>query len=291
MTSTDTKKTSLRERMRQDLQLAGLSEGSQQNYIRAVKQLAAHCRQPPDQVTEAQLRDFFLFLKNDKKLAPATLRVAYCGIKFFYTRTVPRRWVTLENLHIPRQKLLPDVLSIQEVRRFIDTVRKPRHKTFFWTLYSLGLRLSEGLNLQIRDIDSQRMLVHVRQGKGAKDRYVPLPPKTRDMLRAYWSTHRNPVWLFPSVKDNQAAKATQPMNKSGVDGAMRRVVQQLGWSKNISPHTLRHSYATHLLEAGINLRLIQQYLGHNSLKTTTMYLHLTSQGESQAIATIGKLMQ
>jgi integrase/recombinase XerD len=151
----------------------------------------------------------------------------------------------------------------------------------------------EGLHLQVGDIDSRRMLVHVHRGKGAKDRYVPLPQRTLGMLREYWSSHRHPHWLFPATgRDHrQAATAQQPMAKGSVQGAMRRVVQQLGLRKQVSIHTLRHSYATHLLEAGVNLRLIQQYLGHSSLQTTMVYLHLTSQGQQQAIDTIAKLMQ
>jgi site-specific recombinase XerD len=185
------------------------------------------------------------------------------------------------------------VLTTDEVRRLVDAVRTPHNKAYFWTVYSLGLRLNEGLHLQVGDIDSQRMLVHVHRGKGAKDRYIPLPPKTLAVLREYWKTHRNPTWLFPATgRDHaQAATATQPMNKSSVQGAMRRVVVELGLKKAVHLHTLRHSYATHLLEAGVNLRLIQQYLGHSSLQTTMVYLHLTSQGQEQARATIERLME
>jgi len=285
--------TALRQQMLQDLQLAGLSERTQEAYLRAVRQLAVHFRQAPDRLTDKHLREYFLYLKNEKRFAPASLKIAYCGIKFFYTQTVKRDWNTLRQLRVPRQKSLPDVLSVGEVRRLIDTVRTPHNKAYLWTVYSLGLRLQEGLHLQVGDIDSQRMLVHVHRGKGAKDRYVPLPAKTLMMLREYWRTHRNPVWLFPATgRDHQqAAAATQPMSKSSVQGAMRRVVQQLQLRKDVSIHTLRHSYATHLLEAGVNLRLIQQYLGHSSLQTTTVYLHLTSQGQEQAINTIAKLME
>jgi integrase/recombinase XerD len=145
----------------------------------------------------------------------------------------------------------------------------------------------------VGDVDSQRMLVHVHRGKGARDRYVPLPAKTLTMLRRYWASHRNPAWLFPATGRSRklAPTATEPMGKASVQGAMRRVVLGLGLRKSVSIHTLRHSYATHLLEAGVNLRLIQQYLGHSSLQTTMVYLHLTSQGQQEAIDTIGRLMQ
>lgn len=286
------KASPLRQRMHQDLQLAGLSERTQEAYLRAVRQLAAHFRQPPDQLNEKQLRDYFLFLKNDKQFASASLRIAYYGIRFFYTHTLPRPWATLEKLRIPREKSLPDVLTLDEVRQLMEAIRTPHNRAYLWTVYSLGLRLQEGLYLQVGDIDSRRRLVHVHRGKGAKDRYVPLPPRTLATLRQYWATHRNPVWLFPATgRDHQkAATATGPMGKASVQGAIRRAVQELGWQKEVSIHTLRHSYATHLLEAGVSLRLIQQYLGHSSLQTTTVYLHLTTQGQEKAVAVIGRLM-
>jgi site-specific recombinase XerD len=183
-------------------------------------------------------------------------------------------------------------LTLDEVRRLIDAVRTPHNRTYFWTVYSLGLRLQEGLNLQVGDIDGARMLVHVHHGKGAKDRYVPLPSRTLSLLRQYGATHRHPLWLFPATgRDHeQAASATGPMERSSVQGAMRRVVQELDFRKAISIHTLRHSYATHLLEAGVNLRLIQQYLGHRSLQTTMVYLHLTALGQEQARTAINRIM-
>lgn len=283
----------LRAKMIEDLQLAGLSERTQEAYVRGVRKLSQHYGQSPDLLNEQQLRDYFLFLKNDQRFAPATLKMAYYGIRFFYTHTVPREWETLEKLRIPRHKTLPDVLTVEEVRRLIDAVRTLHNKTYLWTVYSLGLRLNEGLHLEVGDIDSARMLVHVHRGKGAKDRYVPLPAKTLAMLRDYWKTHRNPKLLFPATGRNhqKAATATEPMATASVQGAMRRVVLELKFNKSVSIHTLRHSYATHLLEAGVNLRLIQQYLGHSSLQTTMVYLHLTSQGQQQAVDTIERLMQ
>lgn len=290
---TMTKTSPLRQRMLQDLQLAGLSERTQEAYLRAVRKLAAHFHQPPDQLTETQVRDYLLYLKNDRKFSPSALKIAHSGIKFFYTHTVVRDWATLLKLRVPRHKTLPDVLTIDEVRRIIDAVRTLHNKTYLWTVYSLGLRLQEGLALEVGDIDGTRMLVHVHRGKGAKDRYVPLPSSTLTMLRQYWARHRNGHLLFPATgRDHRkAATATQPMGKASVQGAMRRVVLQLGLRKSIHVHTLRHSYATHLLEAGVNLRLIQQYLGHSSLQTTMVYLHLTSQGQEQARAAIERLME
>jgi integrase/recombinase XerD len=282
----------LRQRMHQDLQLAGLAEGTQKAYLRAVSQFAAHFHKPPDQITEHELREYLVYLKDQRAYSPSSLKIAASGLIFFYTHTVPRDWLTFKSLHIPRPRSLPDVLSIAEARRLIDAVRTPHNQTFFWTVYSLGLRLQEGLNLQVGDIDSGRMVVHVHRGKGAKDRFVPLPPRTLAVLRQYWVTHRHPTWLFPATgRDHaEAHSAAEPMARSSVHGAMKRVVQELGFRKRITIHTLRHSYATHLLEAGVNLRLIQKYLGHSSLQATTIYLHLTSLGQEQARATIAQLM-
>ncbi len=285
--------TALRKKMHQDLQLAGLSEGTQDVYLRAVRQLAVHFHTPPDVLNEAQVRDYLLHLKNDRKLASSSLSIAYCAIKFFYSHTAPRDWPTLQRIRVQKEKRLPDVLSIDEVRQLIGAVRKLCYRTYFSTVYSLGLRRNEGLHLQVRDIDSARMLVHVHRGKGAKDRFVPLPARTLALLREYWVTHRNPVWLFPANGSDrrQAESSDGPMSKDGVQHAMRRVVHQLGWRKAVSIHTLRHSYATHLLKAGVNLRLIQQYLGHSSLQTTMVYLHLTTVSQEQAVAVINKLME
>lgn len=284
--------TALRLRMTQDLHLAGLSDSTQRAYLRSVRRLAEHFHTPPDRLAEDQVRDYLLHLKNDRHFAPASLGIAYSGIKFFYSHTCPRDWPTLKRLRIPGEHRLPDVLSIDEVRRLIAAVRTPHNRAYFWTVYSLGLRLTEGLHLHVADIDSARMMVHVRHGKGAKDRFVPLPTTTLKTLREYWASHRHPTWLFPATgRDHRAAAtADHPMERSSVQGALRRVVRDLGFRKAISIHTLRHSYATHLLEAGINLRLIQQYLGHSSLQTTMVYLHLTAASQDRARQRIEELM-
>jgi integrase/recombinase XerD len=286
------KTSALRQQMLQDLQLAGLSERTQEAYLRAVRKLAAHHKQSPDQLTEAQVRDYFLYLKNDRKFSPSALKIAHSGIKFFYSHTVVRDWATLLKLRVPRHKSLPDVLTIDEVHRIMDAVRTPHNNAFLWTVYSLGLRLQEGLALQVGDIDGARMLVHVHRGKGAKDRYVPLPAPTLAILRQHWLGHRHPSWLFPPARwdRRRAQPPSSPMARDCAQAAMRSVVRELGLHKNITLHTLRHSYATHLLEAGVNLRLIQQYLGHSSLRTTMIYLHLTSLGHEQALAALERIM-
>jgi integrase/recombinase XerD len=284
--------TLLRKRMQDDLQLAGLRQGTQKVYLGAIRQLAAHFHQAPDRLSEGQVREYLLYLKNRKRLAPNSLNVAACAIKFFFSHTVPRDWKTLQKLRIPQAKTLPDVLTISEVHQLIDAVYTPYIQVFFWTVYSLGLRVNEALHLQVGDIDSKRMLVHVHLGKGAKDRYVPLPERTLTLLRQHWVTHRDPRWLFPARKSDSSPEvpATRPMQPANFQAAMRHVVKELNFRKTITIHTLRHSYATHLLEAGLNLRLIQQYLGHSSLRTTMVYLHVTALGHEKARAVIEGLM-
>ena len=285
--------TPLAQKMLHDLQLAGLSERTQESYLRAVRKFAQWLNNSPDQAAENDLRRYLLFIKNDQQWEGNSLKVAYSGLKFFYCHTCPREWPTLTKLRVPKQVKLPTVLTVPEVDQLIDTIRKPALKCFFWTVYSLGLRLQEALHLQVSDIDSGRMLVHVRRGKGHKDRLIPLTDKTLQMLRAHWLTHRHPQWLFPCEgRDHkQAATATQPMGQTTVQDCIKKVVDQLGWAKRgISTHTLRHCYATHLLEAGVNLRQIQKYMGHSSLMTTTIYLHLTTVGEEVAVAKINALM-
>lgn len=283
---------SLRQRMTRDLQLRGYSSRTQEAYLRAVRQLAAFYRIAPDRLNEEQVRDYFLHLKNHRHFSPSSLKIAAVGIRFFYTHTEPRDWKTLSLVRVQRQSRLPDVLTREEVHAIIRAVRTLHNRVYLWTVYSCGLRLHEALYLQVGDVDSRRMMLHLHRGKGAKDRYVPLPQSTLTLLREYWATHRNPLWLFPARGrgQQQAPTADHPMLKSSVQGALRRVVQELGLKKRISVHTLRHSYATHLLEAGVNLRVIQQYLGHRSLQTTARYLHLTTAGHEQARAAIETVM-
>lgn len=285
--------TPLAQQMLQDMQLAGLKERTHESYLRAVRKFAQWVNKSPQIATENDLRRYLLFIKNDQQWEGNSLKVAYSGLKFFYSHTCPREWPTLTKLRVPRQLKLPTVLTIPEVDQLIDAIRKPALKCFFWTVYSLGLRLQEALHLQVSDIDAGRMLVHVRRGKGHKDRLIPLTAKTLHLLRAHWATHRHPHWLFPCEgRDHrQASTAQRPMGLTTVQDCIKKVVDQLGWAKRgVSTHTLRHSYATHLLEAGVNLRQIQKYLGHSTLMTTTIYLHLTTVGEEVAVAKINALM-
>lgn len=275
------------------LQLAGMSDRTQECYTRAVRMLVDFYGKTPDLITETELVDYFLHRRNVSKWSGATMRICYSGIKFFFANVLQRNWHTLSLVYAKREQRLPNVLSIDEVRKILHTVRTPQNKAFLTVVYSCGLRLNEALHLEVGDIDAELMRIHVHRGKGAKDRYVPLPKPTLDLLRQYWKTHRNPVLIFPALgrDGKQGPTANYPMKKTSVQGALRRVLTQLNIRKKVSTHTLRHSYATHLLEAGVNIRRIQQYLGHSSFNTTLVYLHLTTQGHEQACGIINDLMQ
>ena len=278
--------TALRQKMIDDMQLRGFAERTQEAYLSAVNQLAKHYRKSPDRIDEEELRQYFLFLKNEKHAARSTCTIALCGIKFFFERTLGREWKTFDFLRPQREKKLPVVLSIAEVRSTLAHVRRPHYRVCLSTIYACGLRLLEGVHLQVSHIDSERHLLHICHGKGGKDRYVPLPAPILRMLRRHWLTHRNPLWLFPSPF--QVEKG--PMSESGVQRAFRAAVRESGISKHATVHTLRHSYATHLLEAGLNLRIIQSYLGHASPATTAIYTHMTQTSNERTAQTINQVL-
>lgn len=285
--------TKLRDKMVEDMQLRGYAERTQSSYARAVRQLENYWHSPAEEIKEQQVREYFLYCKNEAGWSAATMRIAYSGIKFFYTRTLPMEWETIRLLKIKRLSTPPTVLSIDEVRLILQTARKPQIRAFLTTVYSCGLRLSEALNLEVSDIDAERMTVRVRDGKGAKERYVPLPASTLAVLRDYWTTHRNRRLIFPALgrRHDQGPTAGKPMAMSSVQGALRRILKQLPKiRKHATIHTLRHSYATHLIEAGVNLRIVQQYLGHASLVNTMIYLHVTDFGNDDASGRINRLM-
>jgi integrase/recombinase XerD len=220
------------------------------------------------------------------------MTIAICGIRWFYKDTLSRDWKIFGIVRPAPEKKLPVILSREEVRRILSGIRLPRYKVCLSTIYSCGLRLQEGTNLRVADIDSSRLMLHIRHGKGAKDRYVPLPQRTLELLRAYWKLHRNPLLLFPSEGRNhiKLSLATEPMSKKSVQDAFHAALKQSGNHKAASVHTLRHSWATHLLEAGVNLRLIQEWLGHHSPATTSVYTHLTQKAEQLGTQTIDQLM-
>lgn len=286
-------KSILQKKMVEDLQLKGYAERTQSSYTRSVRQLENYWHLPAEEICEQQVRDYFLYCRNEAKWSAATMRIAYSGIKFFYTVTLPQQWETLKLLKMKRLSTPPTVLSIDEVRMVLAAARAPQIRAFLTTVYSCGLRLAEALALEVDDIDAERMTLRVRKGKGGKDRDVPLPNSTLEALRAYWKTHRNPHLIFPALgrSGKRGHTAREPMAQGSVQAAMQRILKGLPKiKKHATIHTLRHSYATHLIEAGVNIRQVQQYLGHASLVNTMIYLHVTDLGNDDAAARINRLM-
>jgi integrase/recombinase XerD len=276
--------TSLRRRMLEDLQLRGLAPTTQQCYLDAVRQLAHYYRRPPDQLSDAELRQYFLFLLNEKQVAESTFRIHLYGIRFLYERTWQRPGPVFDLVRPRTLQKLPVVLSPREVRSLLTLVVNPTARMCLQLIYACGLRLREGTQLQVSDIDAQRLLVRVHQGTGGKDRFVPLAPRVLELLRAYWQRRRPRPWLFP------ARDPRMPLPATTLQKTFTRVVRQSGLAKEASIHTLRHSYATHLLERGVSLRVIQELLGHQSPRTTARYTHLTPPTLDVVHATITALM-
>ena len=225
--------TPLRQQMIAALQLSGKGERTQQSYVREVRLLAQFYGKSPDVISESELQAYFLHRKNVDGLAPASMRICASGIRFFYQHVLKRDWHTLSLMRAPTEHRLPAILSVQEVRRLLKAATPLHNQVYFTTVYSCGLRLHEGLYLQIADIDGQRRMVHVHRGKGAKDRYVPVPEETLVLLRQYWTTHRNPTWLFPATgrDQKQSPTATSPMSRASVQGAFRKATQRASLTK------------------------------------------------------------
>ena len=263
-------------------------------YVREVFLVAKFYRKRPDLISEEELVRYLLHRKNTDKLAPSSMRICYGGIRFFYQRVLAREWNIFALLRARRELRRPSVLSRAEVHRILEAAYPFHNQVYFTTVYSCGLRLQEGLHLEIGDIDSQNGMLHVHRGKGARDRVLPLPEKTLLLLRQYWKTHRHPRLLFPATGQNhqQASSASAPMSRASVQGAFLKARLRAGIIKRgISLHSLRHSYATHLLEAGVPLPTIQRYLGHSHIETTMVYLHLTPEGQQQSVAHINRLLE
>ena len=285
--------TPLRQQMIAALQLCGKGERTQQAYVREVRLLAQCYHKSPDLLSEQALQHYFLHRKNVDGLAPASMRLCSSGIRFFSQHVLQRDWHTLALLRAQTTHRLPAVLSVAEVRRLLTAATPLHHQVSFPTVSSVGLRLHAALSLQVSDIDGQRLQVPVHRGKGAKDRYVPLPEETLALLRTYWKTHRNKTWLLPATGRDQkhSASAASPMRRTRVQGACRKAKHHAGITKTgVAIPPLRHAYATQLLEAGVHPRLIQRSLGHTQRETTMVSLHLTNKGQEEAYERLNALL-
>ena len=258
--------TPLRRRMLEDMQLRNLSENTQASYLRAVARLARFFNRSPDKLTHDQARQFLVHLVTKEKASPSTLNVYRCGLLFLYGVTLHRDWMLDDIVCAKSRKQLPVVLSQDEVRRFLGAIRNRKYRALFMTAYAAGLRVSELVNLKVTDIDSQRMVIRVRQAKGSKDRYVMLSPRLLTELREYWKLAKPRTWLFPTNRD-----PNRQLCRHNVAQTCRQIARRARLTKTVTPHTLRHSFATHMLEAGTDIRTIQVLMGHRSIRTTANY--------------------
>lgn len=260
----------LRQRMVRDMELAGLTAGTQQCYLGAVVALQRHTDTRPDRLTEEQVYQYVLWLRDEKGVTKGTFQPHWHGIKFFYYRTLGVDWplFTRKKVRQPRRSRLPQAIAWDDGRRLISQIRQPGYRLCYSFMLGLGLRISDAVNLSVQAIDSNNMIVRVI-GKGNKERILPLPPTLLRALRAYWPSHRNPHLLFPN------RKGTAPFSEKSLRRAFNDARDRLGISNRITPHSMRHGFATHLLEQGADIRIVQMFLGHASLASTEIYTHMT----------------
>lgn len=275
--------TELRRRMIEDLALAGYSPKTQRSYLDAVRKLAKHYMRSPDQLSEEEVRQFFLYIINKRKAAKSTVTIYLCGIKFFYEKTLGRLWPVFDLVRPRRSKKLPVVLSREEVRAVLKRLKHPVIRMALTAMYACGLRISEVVRLTVKDIDGDRHQLWVRCGKGGKDRAVPLPDHVHKLLRSHYKNHGNGgIWLFPQKQGYISTDTLQD--------AFKLALHEAGIKKSATPHTLRHSYATHLLENGEDITTLQKILGHADISTTKIYLHLTSRITEHLDKNLNELM-
>ena len=284
--------TPLRQRMLQDMRLRGLAASTQKIYLGAVARLASFYGRSPEELSEGEIRDYFVHLIIKRRLSPPSVTIALCAIKFFYERSLERKWPIFELVRPAREKKLPIVLDHGEVCDILGKVRLPNYRACLIATYTCGLRIHEATAICPTAIDKQRMTLRLR-GKGNKDRYVPLPDATLAVLRRYWKSHRSPTWMFPSLnsgrKASKSPEPTRPISHASVRLAFYQALRQSSVRKAATVHSLRHSYATNLLEAGVDIRVLQAYLGHANLRTTNIYTHLTRKLHQAALEPIHRL--
>jgi integrase/recombinase XerD len=263
--------TSLRRRMLEDMQVRNFSPHTQMSYVQQVARFARYFQQSPESLGPEEIRAYQLYLTNDRKLAVGSILIAVAALRFLYTVTLQKTWSVEDIIPAPKKpQRLPIVLSPEEVLQFLECVPGPKHRAILTTCYAAGLRISEVLHLRPTDIDSRRMVIRVEQGKGQKDRYVMLSPKLLELLRTWWRVERPTTWLFPGDRPGQA------ISKDAVEQACQKARRRCRIPKPITPHSLRHAFAVHLLETGTDVRTIQLLLGHRSLATTARYLRIAT---------------
>ena len=263
--------TSLRQRMLEDLQVRNRSPHTQRAYLEQVSRFARHFGQSPTVLGPEEIRTYQVYLTNERKLAPGSILIAVAALRFLYKVTLKKDWPFDQAIPAPKKpQTLPVVLSPEEVVQFLACVMNPKHRAILTTCYAAGLRISEAVQLTVSAIDSQRMVLRVEQGKGQKDRYVMLSPKLLDILRAWWRVTRPRHWLFPGDRPDH------PITRSAVEHECQQAHRRSRIPKPITPHSLRHAFAVHLLEAGTDVRTIQLLLGHRSLATTARYLRIAT---------------
>jgi integrase/recombinase XerD len=260
----------LKEKMTMDLQLKGFSNQTQKAYISHVKAYSKHFGQSPDKLGTDEIKQYLHYLITERKLSKSYINTTYSGLKFFYTVTLGREWEMKQIPRVKKDKKLPTVLSKGEVQKIFDATTNLKHKAILMTVYGGGLRVSEVANLKPGDIDSANMQIHIRLGKGNKDRYTILAKANLMILREYWKLYRPVIWLFPG------ANPVNHLSIRSIERIFQQAKQKAGINKVASIHTLRHSFATHMLESGANISYIQLLLGHSSPKTTCIYIHLTT---------------
>lgn len=265
----------MHQRLLDELILQGKSPRTQQVYTLYFRQAAKYFDRCPTDLTKQELKDYFCHLAVERSWS--TVKITRNAIQFFYKHVLGKPWEWVDIVKPPKQQKLQDTLSLDEVNLILNRTHKLAYQTYFLATYSMGLRLGEALQLQVADIDGRMMRTHIRQAKGNKDRFVPLPLLTLKAMRRYWATHRHPQLLFPGNPSACHQGKTVYMDRGGLQKAIKLIAGQCGIRKNVHIHTLRHSYATNLLEHGLNLRTIQKLLGHASPVTTAKYTQMTEE--------------
>ena len=278
--------TRLRIVMIEELDRRNYSASTKECYLRAVEEFACYFNRPPDQLGPEHIREYQAHLFTDQKLAPNTVNQRLAALRFFFVKTLKRPWNAAETPYPKKVVHLPVVLSREEVARLIDSAVLFFHRVILMTLYATGIRRAELTHLKVSDIDSQRMVIRIRGGKGRKDREVMLSPKLLEVLREHWRRYRPNEWLFPGGLTHTASR---PINSKVVWFACREAAKRAGLEKKVHPHILRHCFATHLLEAGTDLRKIQMLLGHSDLEETTIYLHVSQLQVSSTVSPLDTL--